>query len=465
MLGLCLLVAFAAAPQPGPLRAGVATSVITPRLGTSINGGMRDRRAAHIHDELHARCLVLDNGQERIALAVCDSCMIPRAVIDAAKAEAQERTGIPADHMLVCATHTHSAPTASPVFQSDPDPAYTRFLAGRIADGIRRAHNNLAPARLGWAVGTEPTCVFNRRWHMKPGTIPPDPFGGRTDRVKMNPPAGSANLLEPAGPTDPDVPVIALQRADGTPLALLATYSLHYVGGTGAGHISADYFGMFCDRMQHLIGADRLDPPFVAMLTNGTSADINNINFRKKRTRVPPYAQMRAVAHTVAGAAHRAYRTITYRDRIPLAVRQRTLKLGVRRPTEAELERARAILARAEGPVLRSLEEVYARETVLLAEYPPAVELVLQTLRIGDVAICAIPCEVFVEIGRELRRRGPLSYTYTVQLANGYNGYLPTVEQHRLGGYETWRARSSYLEVEAAPRITAALGAMLDELE
>ena len=158
--------------QPKLFRAGAATSNITPPLGTSINGGMVDRRATHVHDELHARCLVLDDGTTKLAFAIVDSCMVPVDVIDAAKKIVAERTGIPATHVLVSATHTHEAPTAAAVFQSDPDPAYLAFLSTRIADGIQRAANNLEPARIGWGVAEEPNHVFNRRWKLKPGTMP-----------------------------------------------------------------------------------------------------------------------------------------------------------------------------------------------------------------------------------------------------------------------------------------------------
>ena len=114
--------------------------------------------------------------------------------------------------------------------------------------------------------------------------------------------------------------------------------------------------------------------------------------------------------------------------------------------------------------MLTTLPEVYARETTQMAKYPPAVTLIVQAHRVGDVGICAIPCEVFVEIGLELKKKSPLRPTFTIELANGYNGYLPTPEQHALGGYETWRARSSYLEVNASRRITDTLLALLNEV-
>ncbi len=193
-------------------RAGAATSNITPPLGASLNGGMSDRQAEHIHDELHARALVLDDGATKMAIVVCDSCMLPQAVLHEAKHLAHGHTGIPLDQMLVSATHTHSAPTAGSVFQSDPDPQYLKFLAVRIADGIRRAVHNLVPARIGWGMGEVADQVFNRRWKMKESVKLADPFG-RADHVLMNPPRASADLVEPSGPTDPQVG--SAERADG----------------------------------------------------------------------------------------------------------------------------------------------------------------------------------------------------------------------------------------------------------
>ena len=465
----------AAGQQPAELtfRAGAATSNVTPYLGASINGGMTERKAAHVHDELHARCFVLDDGKTKLAIAVVDSCMISRDVADAAKRVIQQRTGIHPSHVLISATHAHSAPTATPVFQSEPDPAYVRFLTARIADGVQRAHSNLAPASAGWAVSQVPQHVFNRRWRMKPGTIPPDPFGNSTDQVQMNPPVGSENLVEPAGPVDPDVWVLWVGQPAGVtsptapPIALLANYALHYVGGFPGDHVSADYFGEFSRRMERDYGEPWQDPPFVAMLSNGASGNVNNIDFRNRRPAKKPYDQARDVAEDVAKAeALRAARDGTrMRGHVTLAARTGGLRLSVRKPTADEVKRAEGIVARAAGRELRTLPEIYAGETLAMKDYADSVELVVQVLRIGDTVICAIPCEVFVEVGLELKQKSPFKPTAVFSLANGYYGYLPTPEHHRLGGYETWRAKSSYLEVDAAPKITAKLLELLQSLQ
>jgi neutral ceramidase len=444
-------------------KAGAATSNITPPLGTSLNGGMQDRLAEHIHDELHARALVLDDGERRLGIVVCDSCMIPRKLLDLAKNLAHGFTSIPLDQMLISATHTHSAPTVAGVFQSEPDSDYMHFLFARIGDAIRRAANNLAPAQIGWATASEPSQVFNRRWKMKPGIPLVDPFG-RPDQVKMNPPRASADLDEPAGPTDPEICLLAVRGKDDRPIAVLANYSLHYVGDAPAAHVTADYFGAFADRLQQMLDADRLDPPFVGIMSNGTSGNINNIDFRHAAEQQPPFSQIRRVATLVASAAKSAYERIEWKDWVPLAAKQTRLRLG-RKPTPKEdIDRAKFILSQAKNGVLESVEQIYARETVLLADYPPVVDTLVQAFRIGELGIAASPCETFVETGLAIKAESPLKPTFTISLANDYCGYLPTAEHHKLGGYETWRARSSFLNEESEAMIRGKLLELLKDL-
>src|SRR5262249_19814618 len=150
-----------------------------------------------------------------------------------------------------------------------------------------------------------------------------------------------------------------------------------------------------------------------------------------------PFEQIRVVSDSVARAAFEAYQKIEHRDRVTLAMAEKEIELGVRLPTATDVEKAREILAKAKDPVLKTPAEVYARETTLMAKYPPKVKVKLQALRVGELGIAAVPCEVFVEIGLEIKKKSPLKPTFTIELANGYNGYLPTPEQHKLGGYET----------------------------
>lgn len=435
-------------------RAGTAKSNITPPLGISIPGGMTDRKATHIHDELHARCLVLDNGDVRVAIVVCDACILDRSAFVRAKELIQKQTGIPPERVIIATTHTHEGGATVSAFQSDADPDYLNWLAIRIADGVRRAINNLRPARFGWGLGKEDRVVFNRRYFLKPGTMPPDPWGHTSDTVKMNPGAGNPNVVKPAGPIDPGLSVVAIQDLDGEPIAVLANYTLHYVGGEKSGDISADYFGIWADMVEREWpkSSNPAKPPFVAILTNGCSGNINNADVRQRVQQPYPYYQMNAVARTVADETLRVLREIKYQDWAPMANGAATVELGTRKPRQQDVQEARRVLEKAAQP-LKSLTEIYARETVLLENWPERVTAPVQAIRLGDLGIVTFPGEAFVELGLEVKEKSPFPLTFCMELSNDYLGYIPTVAGHEQGGYETWRARSSFLARDAAPKL------------
>jgi Neutral/alkaline non-lysosomal ceramidase, N-terminal len=449
------------------LSAGAATSNITPPLGQMIVGNWVPLPATHVHDELHARCLVLDDGETRVAIVVADNVGIPRRVLDEAKRLTAAQAKIPTDRILISSTHTHSAGTARGSEREDPpEPldTYQTFVARRIADGIQRAVNNLEPAKMSVGSGSLPGEVFNRRWFMKPGPHLNNPFGG-TDQVMMNPPVGSPDLIKPAGPTDPGIGILSVYSDAGRPIALLANYSLHYVGGVPNGHVSADYFGVFARRMAKLLEPENQSPPFVAMLSNGTSGNINNIDFRGGQKRLPEYARMELVASEVAAEVVRASKGAEIHDAVRLAMVQRELTLETRRPTAALIGWARDVLARPEGaPMKHPRERIYAERTLRMADMPARIDVPLQALRIGDLVIFAIPFEVFVEMGLELKAKSPFPQTFVMSIANGAYGYLPTVAHHELGGYETWLG-TNQVEIQAAPKIVDTLLEMLPQLK
>lgn len=427
------------AAQEQVFRAGAATSNITPPLGEVIVGGWQPFPATHIHDDLYARCLVLDDGKTRLAIVICDVLGVPREVFDQAKAAASAATGIPVGNMLLAATHTHSATTTRGprgMFWADETTAYQKFLAQRIADGIRRAANQLSPAEVAFGSVREPSEVFNRRWYSTDPAHLKNPFG-KQDKVRMNPPRASGALLKPAGPIDPEIAILSIRTLDGKPISVLANYSLHYVGGVRRGDVSADYFGYFARYLTRKMGAEHQEPPFVPMLSNGTSGDINNINFREKSPRRKPYEQMQRVAEKVAARVYEAHAEMNYRTDVTLDARTDDITLRLRKPTAETMQYLRETTAK-QDPELRSKERIYLERLTKLQSAPESIDAQLQVLRIGDVGIAAIPFETFAEIGLELKERGPLRSTFTIELANGWYGYLPTPEQHALGGYETW---------------------------
>jgi neutral ceramidase len=463
-----------------PLRAGAATSNLTPPLGTLIVGGFAPYPAEHVHDELNARCLVLDDGKTKVALVVCDLLGIHRSVSVEARRLIQEATGIPPSHVMISATHTHSAGTALGTnrYSSDqPLDEYQRFVAQRIADGVRRAVNLLRPAEIAFGTAEAPEHVHNRRWHVR--NAAPNHFG-KVDRVRMNPPAGSPDLIEPAGPIDPTISFIALREPAGRLISVYSAYSLHYVGGTGSRHISADYYGMYCEALKRLQGVAASDsPPFVALMANGTSGDVNNIDFRTAaRVRKAPYQQMRDVAEDVASKVHAALTRLDWKDRAELAARFREPGIAWR-PIDQELltwaagvEAKAPRLPKGDIPVgakwattpnfVQALS--YAGRVQLLAQAQPPAKIPLQVLRIGDIGIGSFPCETFAETGLEFKQRSPLRHSFLVSLGHGYFGYLPTPRHFELGGYETWPG-TNFLEPQASVKMLNALVEMAGETQ
>jgi hypothetical protein len=260
-------------------------------------------------------------------------------------------------------------------------------------------------------------------------------------------------VVEAAGPIDPDAGMVVVESVDGRPLAVLGNYALHYVGGEGRGHITADYFGYWAQAMTRLAGRD-----FVAILTNGCSGDINAVDVRGPAAKLQPYEKMQQTADALAAECFRAWRAMELRETVELAVAEEELELEVRLPTPADVAAARKLLAAApaSGP-LKERPHIYARETVILAEsWPKTVKTPVQAMRIGSLGIATFPGEAFVEMGLEVKAKSPFRPTLLIELANDYRGYIPTVEAHELGGYETWRAKSSYLERQAAPKMVAA---------
>jgi len=146
-----------------------------------------------------------------------------------------------------------------------------------------------------------------------------------------------------------------------------------------------------------------------------------------------------------------------------LSVATSELSLSIRKPDAERLRWANTILDSPESQGPHRWSRIYAREALHLSRYPNQLDIPLQAIRIGEIGIAAAPCEVFAETGLAIKRTSPLRHTMVIELANGYTGYLPTRQQHEWGGYETWPARSSLLEVMAESKISAELWELLGE--
>lgn len=445
----------------GELQVGTGIVDISPEKGVPLDGAISQNGGVEtIHDPPHVRALVFSDGDQKVALATIDSTMVSTDIIDEAKKLIEKEAGISGTHAILAATHTHSTPRAVtglidvPAFHD-----YLKSLPEKIAEAVIDADESAKPAMIGFGSVDVPDHVHNRRWFVEESATRPNPFGDTGETVSMNP--GREGLIKPAGPVDPELFLLSVKSIDGKPQAVMGNYGLHYVGGIPRGNVSADYFGVFAERLGLKLGVDE---QFLGLMSNGTSGDVNAIDFSRPREKYEPFQNMERIADDLASKAVPVLQTLDHSWNGNIEAAETILTLGVRKPDADRLAWAKETAAPENSPLRLTRPQVYAREALALAKYPDEVEVRIQAVRIGDLGIVGIPCEVFAETGLAIKAAEILPETIVMELANGYHGYLPTAAQHSWGGYETWPARSAYLEVGAETKIRKAAIELLREL-
>jgi hypothetical protein len=451
---------FAAAPLArAEFLAGAAITDVTPKqLPVLVNGGMTSRSVDKIKTPVSARSLAFSDGSEKIVIVVVDSCMMGRDLLDQAKEIAAEKAGIPRDHVLISATHTHTAPSSMSCLGTDADPVYSPFLVRKLVEAVLAPLAKLQPAKIGWSEIDAGDYTALRRWVLHPKFMREDPFGNLTVRANMHAATNWDHVTGPSGPEDPMLQVISVQTAEGKPLGLLANFSMHYFGDQD---ISADYFGLFSNGLQ-----DRLDPGktgFVAMMSHGCSGDIWRHDYEKSPERGKDGPTIESYSADLIALALKAIDGIAYESPASIAMSETRMTLNYRVPDKQRLEWAQKIIAEMGDRLPKTQPEVYAKEQIILHERQKT-EIVVQGLRIGDkIGIATTPNETYALTGLKIKAASPLPNTMVIELANGGDGYIPPPEQHLLGGYNTWPARSAGLEVNAEPKITEAAIQMLEQ--
>jgi len=457
-----MIAMIAVAPQSAhaEFQAGAAIVDVTPRqLPVIVNGGILSNSADRVHTRLMARALVLDDGGQRVGIVVVDSCIMPRPLLDEVKRLAAQRTKIRPDRMLISATHTHTAPSVFECLGTNADPTYVPYLREMLAQSLAKAEANLEPARVGWGVRQAAEFTALRRWIRRPDRIADDPFGNPTVRANMHAGSNLDDVTGESGPEDPDLSFISIQSKGGRPLALLANFSMHYYTDQA---LSADYFGLFCNQLQDRLGHnnDTERPPLVAIMSHGCSGDIWRHDYsqgKKAASDINDYSQR------LANLVVEAYDAIEYQEDVDLSMAETRFNLKYRVPNQQRLEWAQEIVAKMGDRLPENTSEVYAREQVVLHQRQ-STEVVVQALRIGNIGIATTPCETYAITGLKLKLQSPLDRTMVIELANGGDGYIPPPEQHVLGGYNTWAARSAGLEKQAEPKITEMALGLLEQV-
>ena len=439
------------------LRAGFARIDVTPLLGIGISGYYVPRTAIGVLDALEANALALECNGDRLMLLSVDNCgLAPTAVYDRCRARIAGATGIPADHVFLAATHTHTSPAWG---EDDPaSRAYTDWLEGRLADLAVMAADDLKPARLGCGEGVAPRVAFVRRFRMKDGGI------------RTNPGVDNPDILGPIGTPDEGVNVLRFARADA-PDIVLVNFGNHpdVVGGC---KLSADWPGFLRRRVEKALDDVK------CLFFNGAQGDVNHVNVHPAggdMNDLAPdfddvargYGHARHMGNVVAGAVLQTYDKVRWLEveRLTGRVLEVEIPANLPRPDQLEAAQKYDALHRADrddeipftGMELTTV--VAEAERVLRLEHGPAsFRMPLTAAVIGDVALIGLPGEPFTGIGRALKALPGWAMVLPCCIANGYEGYFPMREAYDEGGYE---ARSSLFAAGVAERLIERAGALL----
>lgn len=443
-IGLALLAAGSA--RSAELRVGAATTVITPPLGVPLAGYYHERGSDGVHDDLYSRALVLEKDGVKAALVSLDLIRTRRGFVERARELIERRTGIPGEHVMISATHAHTGPilpSEDPRVTARNEPSeetlnYARSLPELIARSVQLAHDRLQTARASAFIGDEPSLTFNRRFHMKDGSVGWNP--GR-----MNP-----EIIQPAGPIDSSVPTVFFESEDQTPLATYVNYSVH-LDNVGGLKISADLPYTLTESLARVLGEDH-----ITLWTAGTCGDLNHINVGWERPQ-KGHENAARMGLVLAGEVLRNWPKLTPVADGPLRIRSTMVKLPLAPIDEADVAAARETIRtgndRGRENFMKLVQAYKVMDVHNRGGEPLEVEV--QAITLGnDLAWVSLPGEVFVQLGLDLKLDSPFKQTMIAELANGSIGYIPNRRAYPQGNYEVVSARcaagSGEMLVEAA---------------
>jgi hypothetical protein len=417
--------------QESPFQVGLAEIDITPPAGYRMDGYFYERLNTGTRDPLIAKALVFQQGTTRAALVVCDLIGVPQTLTTEVRTLASARTGIPAANIAITATHSHTGPLfagerarlfseqAAAKLGKDPlaDVKYPERLRDRLVDVIAAANERLSPAAMELARTEEDRLSFNRRFHLKDGT------------VRFNPGVLNPEIVGPAGPIDPDLPFVLFTK-DKKPAGSLTVFALHAdtVGGT---EYSADYPGQLAAELRREFGDQ-----FTSVFGTGTCGDINHIDVSGARR-----YDARLIGQQLA------VRILSARSRVrlahpSLAVLSARLSLPLRKVPDEQAALAQSRRNKVGTNELPFLEQVGIVTTLDLLQRGPALDAEIQVFRLDpDVAIVLLPGEVFADLGLAIKRGSPFKHTLVIELSNDSPAYIPTEKAFKEGSYETVNSR------------------------
>ena len=414
------------------IRAGSARLEITPPIGTSLAGYFTDRVSDHVKDPLYAKALVLESGGERIALVSCDVICMPAAIADPARELIEQRTGIPAGNVLICATHTHTGPEMRRGRIIPTNDEWLDGVPAMIATVVEHACDDMFDAVLIPGSKCEDRLGSNRLGRMPDGS---EVFS-------------KEGVIGPAGPIDPELLAMSVRDHEGTVHAMVVNYAMHAdtVGGTG---ISAGWPGRVSLALRDVYGDQ-----CVTVFLQGTCGDINHGHWHQSRWTGKGIEKASQMGRAMAGLSVNATELAEPLETGGISCIFRHVPIPYYTRDEQ---------MREEVEKLRAAEKIDVKDQRVIDwfdEWPHDGEIAqvpIQVINLGEVMIVGIPSEVFVEWGLEIKHWSPARYTFVAELANDWFGYIPTSDQAHRGAYGARPLLSRRLEADGGRKMTDAV--------
>jgi neutral ceramidase len=427
---IILMLAFSPTIDAGDLRVGVAAIDIPADDSMDMAGGIHSWKAQGAEGKLRATTLVITLGNAKLAICSCDVLFVQKDFVDPALAEIEQKTGIPAAHVMVHATHTHAAPSATRVHGYQRDVRFVEGLRKTIVASVVQAveaAKNSSPCQLRFRLGEESSVGQNSRILLGDGTI--YWTGPRDDAVR------------PTGPFDPELPVLRFELLDGKPLGTIFNHSTHTIGGRLPMKRSPAFYGLAAQELE-------TDQGGTYLFLQGASGSTHNLTLNADEMVI-----------RIKNAIRRAETSAPVRSVDHLAVLKESFDFHVRSFDESTEEQAvfRYCSKRYNDPKLtEDVASVFRTQRQEIAPHRGELRTTsIQTMVIGDIAIVAVPAEFFTILGQEIKRQSPFRYTYISELSNDWIGYVPDKEGFQLGGYQTWSGHHSYCQPGTGERMVA----------
>lgn len=425
------------------LQCGMTELDITPPLGSSIPGYLEERKSEGIGDPLYAKALVVESGEIALVFVTIDGLYIPSRETGRIRERLLRYTGIPAERIMVSATHTHTGAPVRVGLDGSRHEEYLACMADRAADAAIIAYNNRQPARIGWGAGQVGDISFNRRFWMKNGAL-------RTNPGCLNP-----EIDRPAGPIDPEVSVLRIDSLDGRPIGVLTGFACHTdtVGGT---RYSGDYPAVLSRALKETLGEH-----VVSLFMLGACGDINHCDTSKPKPD-DRGAVTRTMGLRLAEEVLRVRERAVPQSEAAAAAGRTFITMKLREASAEEIERAKRIF----DDNITGAERFFADQIMKVKELPGGeVELEVQALQLGEVAFAGLPGEIFVRLGLAVKQASPFAHTVVNTLCNGsIYGYVCTEEAYAQGGYEPRLKVYNRLTPGTGERLAASASELLRRL-